>query len=620
METLVIDLPSKIFHNLLAYMYLRKNNRFKDGKTHTYWSLMETIRTSEGPRQRLLCYMGELNSSKIKSWRKAIRVFNDQGEEEQLELFPSDSAPDETSGKTNIVKVDLSSIRLERAREFGGIYLAWKIWKRLKLDKFWGETIDYPPLLVNHNRPVSIPWSKTAAILAINRLCNPGSELSIEEKWYGSTALADLLGVPEDKINTDRLYRCLDQLIPHKDNLEKHLKERFGELFEINYDIILYDLTSTYFEGSASGNPQAKRGYSRDHRPDCKQVCIALIVSEEGFPFAYEVFDGNTVDVTTFKEIINIVEKKYGKARRIWIFDRGIVSEDNLKILRDKKAQYLVGTRRAQLKTYEEELLSQNWEKVREDVEVKLIPDEKKEETYILCRAKGRNLKEKAMRETASQKLDRQLVKLAKRIEEGRLKDAKKIERRIGSVLGKYSSISDFYKVSYENRKLTVIVDEKKKAWIRAREGAYLLRTNIEGKDPQSLWEKYMQLTEAEAAFRALKSELVIRPIFHHKEKRVQAHIMVAFLGYALWVTIKHTLKRTLPYYSPTRALSTLQRIHSGDIMLETIEPDESNRRTIRLRRIFSPDDEQKTILSALNISLPEKLSFDLISKCSVDF
>lgn len=598
-------------------MYLRKHSRIKDGKIHLYWSLMETVRTDEGPRQRLLCYLGELNSSRMTSWRKVVKVFNEEGKEEQLELFPSETAPVEETAR-NIVRVDLSSIRLQRGREFGAVYAAFEIWKRLKLDDFWQKTIDCISSSAD-GRTADIPWSKIAAILTTNRLCDPGSELSIEEKWYKATALSDLLMIPEDKINTDRLYRCLDHLIVHKDGLEKHLKARYGELFEIKYDIILYDLTSTYFEGAANGNPQAKRGYSRDHRPDCKQVCIALVVSEEGFPLAFEVFDGNRVDVTTLEEIIAIVEKKYGKARRIWIFDRGIVSEDNLKMLRGKRAHYLVGTRREQLKDYQRELLSDNWEKVRKDVEVKLIPDEKEGETYILCRAGGRNAKEKAIRETASIKLESQLSKLAKRIEKGRLKNIIKIERRIGAILGRYSSISDFYDVSLKNGKLAVTIDDKKKTWIKTREGAYLLRTNIKEKDPKLLWEKYMQLTEAEAAFRALKSELVIRPIFHHKEKRVQAHIMVAFLGYALWVTIKHTLKRTLPKFSPARALSILKRIHSGDILLDTVESDNHTRRTIRLRRIFSPDDEQKTLLSALNISLPEKLSFDLISKCSAD-
>jgi len=592
-------------------MYLRKNHRFKDGKDHIYWSLMEMVRTNDGPRQRLLCYLGEINNTQQKSWRKAIKVFNDEGEEEQLSLFPSNAAPDEK----DVVKIDLRTIRLERAREFGAAYTALEMWRRLGLDKFWQDKIDPEPEQYSGRMP-DIPWSKVATVLAVNRLCAPGSELAIEEKWFKSTALDDLLNVPEEKIHTDRLYECLDHLIKHKEELEKHLKKRYGELFEIKYDILLYDITSTYFEGRANGNPQAQRGYSRDHRPDCKQVCIALVVSEEGFPLAYEVFDGNRADVTTLEEMIEIVEGKYGKARRIWIFDRGIVSEENLAMLRRKKGQYLVGTRRSELKKYEEELLDKNWHSVREDVEVKLIPTGKGEETYVLCRAAKRGAKEEAMRETASKKLEKRLTKLAQRIERGKLKDRTKIERRIGAILGKYSSVSDLYEVKLKNGRLIWKIDKEKIRWCKAREGAYLLRTNITEKDPGQLWEKYMQLTEAEAAFRVLKSELAIRPIWHQKKERVQAHILVAFLGYALWVTLKHTFKNAGSDYSPARALDALKRIHSGDIIMRTVGFEKYD---IRLRRVFCPDEEQKRLLDILKITLPEKLTFDLKSKCSVD-
>jgi transposase len=593
-------------------MFLRNHKRFKDGKDHSYWSLLETERTDKGPRHRLLCYLGELNNSQKKSWRKIIRVFNNDGQEEQLALFPGDSAPEDGE---DIVKINLKSVRLERAREFGAIYTGVELWKRLGLDKFWEEKIDPEPEQHSGRMP-DVAWSKVAAILAINRLCAPGSELAIEEKWFKSTALDDLLNVAEEKIHTDRLYECLDHTLEHKEEMEKHLKKRYGELFEIKYDILLYDITSTYFEGRADANPQAQRGYSRDHRPDCKQVCIALVVSEEGFPLAYEVFDGSRVDVTTLEEIIEAVEHKYGKARRVWVFDRGIVSEENLAMLRRKKAQYLVGTRRNELKKYEAELLDKSWQKVREDVEVKMIPAGKGEETYVLCRAGKRGDKEEAMRETASKKLEKRLNKLAERIKVGKLKDRIKIERRIGAVLGKYSSISDLYEVRVDRNSLTWTIDEKKIKWRKAREGAYLLRTNITEKDPSQLWEKYMQLTEAEAAFRALKSELVIRPIWHQKKERVQAHILVAFMGYALWVTLKHTLRNAGSNYSPARALDTLKRIHSGDIIMQTVDME---RYQIRLRRVFHPDEEQKALLNALKMDIPKRLSFDLKSKCSAD-
>jgi len=591
-------------------MFLKKHNRFKDGKDHIYWTLMETERTDKGPRHRLLCYLGELNTSQKKSWHKIIKVFNDEGEEEQLTLFPSDNAPEDK----DIVKISLKSVCLQRAREFGSVFTALQLWERLGLDKFWKDKIDPEPERHSGRFP-DVPWSKIAAILVINRLCSPGSELSIEEKWFKSTALDDLLNVAEEKIHTDRLYECLDHMLVYKEEVEKHLKKRYGELFEIKYDILLYDITSTYFEGQANANPQAQRGYSRDHRPDCKQVCIALVVSEEGFPLAYEVFDGNRVDVTTLEEIIESVEHKYGKARRIWIFDRGIVSEENLAMLRRKRAQYLVGTRRNELNKYEAELLDKNWHRVREDVEVKMISTGKGEESYVLCRTGKRGLKEEAMRETASKKLEDRLSKLAKRLEAGKLKDRIKIERKIGAILGKYSSVSDLYEVQVKKNKLTWIIDKKKIEWRRAREGTYLLRTNIADNDPSQLWEKYMQLTEAEAAFRALKSELVIRPIWHQKEERTQAHILVAFMGYALWVTLKHTLKNAETDYSPARALDALKRIHSGDIIMQTVP----EKHQIRLRRVFQPDEEQKSLLGALKINIPKRLAFDLKSKCSPD-
>lgn len=595
-------------------MFLKRHNRFKDGKDHVYWSLMESVRAGKSSRHRLLCYLGELNSSQKKRWRKTIKVFNGEGEEEQLCLFPLDNAPADES--ENIAKIDLRTIRLERCREFGAVNTAWELWKRLGLDKFWERRIDIQEDQHNGRFP-DVEWSKVAAILAINRLCAPGSELSIEEKWFKSTALDDLLGVAEEKINSNRLYECLDRMIGHKESFEKHLKKKYGELFELNYDILLYDITSTYFEGQANGNPQAKRGHSRDHRPDCKQVCIALVVSEEGFPLAYEVFDGNRLDVTTLEEIIDVIERKYGKSRRIWVFDRGIVSEDNLAMLRKKKARYLVGTKRGELKKYEKELLDKDWRQIREEVEVKLIltPDEK--ETFVLCRSRGRIEKEKAMRETASKKIEKRLSKLSALVNKKRIKEPEKIWCRVGKILGQHSSVSDLYNVKFEEGKLSWSISEEKISWRKAREGAYLLRTNIEEDDPKLLWEKYMQLAEAEAAFRALKSDLVLRPIWHQKEERVQAHILVAFMGYALWVTLKHLLKNAGTDCSPARALDALKRIHSGDIIMQTVEYPEKHE--IRLRRIFRPDDEQKMLLNALKISSPEKLSFDLKTKCSPD-
>src|SRR3982074_3103711 len=328
-------------------MFLRAHQRTKDGKDHTYWSLVETVRTADGPRQKTLCYLGELNSSAQARWAKTIEVFNDEGEAQQLKLFPSHVEP--PADDPQVARVLLNRVRLERTRQFGACYLGLELWKRLELDRFFEQTVD--------EHEADVPWSRVAAVLAINRLCAPGSELAIEERWYPSTALDDLLGIEEGKINDTRLYRCLDQILPHKTKLEGHLKERYGSLFGAEFDVLLYDLTSTYVEGAAEDNPMMRRGYSRDHRPDCEQLVLALVVNTAGFPFRSRLFDGNRADVTTVEAILRTVERKHGKARRVWIFDRGVVSEENLVAIRKRGGQYLVGTTRSKLKQFEQALL-----------------------------------------------------------------------------------------------------------------------------------------------------------------------------------------------------------------------------------------------------------------------
>jgi transposase len=587
-------------------MFLREHQREKDGKQHSYWSLVETVRTPDGPRQRTLCYLGELNGSGQARWLKTIEVFNEQGESRQLKLFPSEVEPPEDD--PNVARVLLNRVRLERSRQFGNCYVGLELWKCLELDRFYEELVD--------REPADVAWSRIAALLAINRLCEPGSELSVEERWYPATALDDLLGIAEGKVNDTRLYRCLDRLIPHKTKLERHLRQRYGELFATTFDVLLYDLTSSYVEGRAEQNPMMQRGYSRDHRPDCKQVVIALIVNEDGFPLSYETFDGNRADVTTFEVVIRMVERKYGKARRVWIFDRGIISEDNLKALRKRNGQYLVGTPRAKLKEFEKQLLEGEWNQIRPDVEVQHIPTPSGEETYLLCRSTSRKEKESAMRHRVSTSMEQALGKLEKRIASGQLKDRLKIERTLGKIQARHPSVNDLYQMTVVEKsdglQLRWKLIEERRAWRDAREGAYLLRTNLKEERPEELWKKYIQLTEAEAAFRALKSELAIRPIFHQKEDRVKAHILVAFLGYALWVTFKHLLKRKHAEVSPARALSLLASLQSADIVLPTTDG-----REIRLRRITQPSAEQKLLLDHLGIALPERLSFD--SECSAD-
>jgi len=601
-------------------MFLRPNHRSKDGKDHSYWSLVETVRTPSGPRQRTLCYLGELNSSAQARWLKTIEVFNEQGETEQLKLFPSNVEP--PADDPQVARVLVHRVRLERARQFGACFLAWELWKRLQLDGFFQQALD--------EDAAEVPWSQVAAVLAINRLCAPGSELAIEERWYPSTALEDLLDLEEGKINDTRLYRCLDRMLPHKSKLEQHLKQRYGELFAAEFDVLLYDLTSTYVEGAAAQNPIMRRGYSRDHRPDCEQMVIALIVNREGFPLSYETFDGNRADVSTMETMLRMIERKYGKARRIWVMDRGIVSEENLAAIRRRGGQYLVGTPRSQMKRFEAELLKDDWTRVRPEVEVKQVSIPQGEETYILCRTVGRKEKEKAIRQRFSTHLEEALKRLEKTIASGRLKDRHKMERRLGKLQARFAPVNDLYDLTLRDTPEGVRLDwklkEERKTWRDLREGAYMLRTNLTAGSAEELWSKYMQLTEAEASFRALKSELSIRPLFHQKEPRVKAHVMVAFLGYALWVTLKHLLKRRSPILaqpsadatentqplSPLKALALLSTLQSADIVLPTTDG-----REIRLRRITEPTAEQKSLLHQLGITLPERLNFH--AKCSVD-
>src|SRR5215813_218307 len=404
----------------------------------------------------------------------------------------------------------------------------------------------------------------------------------------------------------------------------------YGELFGAEFDVLLYDLTSTYVEGASEKNPMMVRGYSRDHRPDCEQMVIALIVNSEGFPFSYETFNGNRADVSTMETILRMVERKYGKARRIWVLDRGIVSEENLAAIRKRGGQYLVGTPRSQMKQFEEELLKDDWTRVKPEVEVKKVSIPQGEETYILCRTAGRKEKEKAIRHRFSAHMEDALQRLGKAIATGRLKDRNKMERRLGRIQASYSQVNDLYEVALADSpngiRLRWAIKEERRVWRDLREGAYMLRTNLQAGTVEELWSEYMQLTEAEAAFRTLKSELYVRPLFHQLEPRVKAHVLVAFLGYALWVTLKHLLKRRAPVVpkpsargvsnaqplSAMKVLALLSTMQSADIVLPTTDGHE-----IRLRRIAEPTAEQKALLQQLGLSLPER--FELNRKCSVD-
>jgi hypothetical protein len=471
---------------------------------------------------------------------------------------------------------------------------------------------------------------RASDVLTRKRALTMSMAWKLHREWFGHSAMADLLGADFGLAEAHKLYACHDLLLQHKDALFSHLMARWRDLFNANFDVLLYDLTSTYVEGAAEDNPMMRRGYSRDHRPDCEQMVIALIVNSEGFPFSYETFDGNRADVSTVETILRMVERKYGKARRIWIFDRGIVSEENLAAIRKRGGQYLVGTPRRQMKRFEAELLKDDWTRVRPEVEVKKVATPEGEETYVLCRTAGRREKEKAIRERFCFRMEEALKHLEKSIATGRLKDRNRMERRLGKIQARHPSVNDLYEISLretgEGVRLFWQMREDRRCWHESREGAYLLRTNLQAETPEELWSKYMQLTEAEASFRALKSELSIRPLFHQKERRVKAHVMVAFLGYALWVTLKHLLQRRpalLPNppaatvsnaqpFTPMQTLALLSKLHSGDIVLPTTDG-----REIRLRRVTETTAEQKSLLDLLGVSLPDRLSFN--RQCSVD-
>jgi transposase len=459
-----------------------------------------------------------------------------------------------------------------------------------------------------------IAWAKVLELLAVNRLLEPRSELSIHEKFFPQTALDILLDTDARVASKDRLYRCLDRIAQHKTALEKHLAQKWKDLFNATYDILLYDLTSTYLEGAATEVPHAKRGYSRDHRPDCKQLVIALIVTPEGFPLTYEIFPGNTIDHTTLAHILDQVETKHGKARRVWVFDRGIVTEDNLKVLRERGAHYLVGTPKHKLRDHEQKLLNGPWQKAGAKVQVQLCPED--DETYVLCRSQGRREKESAMRRRAETAAILDLRKLRKRIASGKLKNETLIHEQIGRLRERHKSALKHIEPTYQPAAAATPETPARPAALtwkwdipahRAavlKEGAYLLRAHWPqmDKDPEKLWQTYTQLTNAEAAFRTIKSEVKVRPIWHWTQKRVEAHIMVAFLGYCLWVCLKKNCECFAPSLTPWALLDQLRRIQLVEVWFETREG-----RSLCLPRITQPEFEQKVLLTQLGWKLPEQ-------------
>lgn len=587
-------------------MFLRRFDRRRRGKRHTYWALVESYRTGRGSRQRVVAYLGELKRSEQNGWAQLARRL-DKKDRPQPSLFDPPQCDD--VGKEETVLVKLDGVHMERLRDFGDVWLALGVWKLLGLDALLEE-------LVLPGRE-DVPWSVVAAILVIARFCEPASELHIEETWYRRTALDDLLGVSPELVNTDRLYAGLDRLLPHKEALEKHLKERLGNLFDLSYDLLLYDITSTYFEGEYAGSELARRGYSRDSRPDCLQVCIGLVVTSEGLPLGYEVFSGNTADSTTIEDVVDAMERKYGRAGRIWVMDRGMVSEENLRFLRARGGSYIVGTPKSMLRRFEEHLTREEWHAVQDGVEVKLVAGPDGEEKFVLARSADRREKEKAMHQRFLERMEEGLRKLERSIESGRLKDLSLANRRLGRLLernwrasGAFDVVIDALPEGSGKAKLSVKWTRNAgwDEWADLTHGCYLLRTNLKDTDPATLWKQYIQLTDAEWAFRITKDELKIRPIWHQLDRRIEAHILVCFLAYVLWKTVSCWMKGGGLGDAPRTLIEELARVKSGDVVLPTQKKEGLPGATVRLRCVMMPDKSQQVLLERLGLKLPTRL------------
>jgi transposase len=572
-------------------MYLRRCRRRVAGRDKDYWQLVESYRTVRGPRQRVVAHLGDLDEPGRLGYKEAAR-----GNSERLhqsKLF------DETTPRW--VEVDTKRLRVERVRSFGGPWLGLQVLQKLDLIAFLEAGLP--------QGREEIPWAMMGLVLVLSRLGNPSSELRIAEHLYERSALSDLLGVPTEKVNDDRLYRALDALLPRKSALERHLKERLGELFQLEYDLLLYDVTSVYFEGECTQNPEAQRGYSRDHRPDCKQVCVALIVSRGGMPLGYEVFAGNRNDVSTVEEIVESIERKHGAAGRVWAMDRGMASEENVAFLRENGRRYILGTPKSQLRRFERELLEEGWETIRDGLEVKLCPGPEGAETFILCRSAQRREKEKAMHARFEKRIETGLEKTAQACRKCKRKPAV-IERRIGRLLGQNSRAAGCFKVEVRDKEgRAQVVWSKVEAWREwsdLSEGCYLLRSNITDWTASELWETYIQLTEAEAAFRIHKSDLSIRPIWHQKPERVQAHILVCFLAYVLWKALGQLCHRAGLGDEPRKVFDEIAQVQLVDVLLPT-----KSGINLRRRCVAQPTKHQAILLHRLGLTLPMHLEID---------
>jgi len=586
-------------------MFLRPNRRLVDGEWYEYWTLVRTVRTAKGPRQEIVATLGKepgLESRSRYGWEAVADLLEGreplvQGELGQ-QLKPEPPA--------HWTQVDLQGVRVERVRDFGQVYLALSLWRRLGLHTLLRQLIE--------GGREEVPWELTACILTLARFCGQKSELEVAQRWYADSALEDLLGVPFGQVNDARLYRGLDVLHTHKEQLCQHLLKRYQSWFGVQFEFLLYDVTSTYFEGQAQANEKAARGYSRDHRPDCKQVNIGLVVTPEGLPIGYEVFAGNRADVTTVEDMVELMEQKYGQAGRIWVLDRGMISEENIDFLRERKARYLVGTPKSHLRRFEAQLLEQtNWAQVQEGVEVKIVahPDGGCAEQYLLCRSSARRQKEAAMLELARKRLRAQLDKTHASLQRRPAKDPNLIERRVGRWLGRFAAAERLLEVTVQrdadNHACGLMITERaeRTTWAEQAHGAYLLRTNCTEKDPVKLWRWYVQLSQAEAAFRISKSDLSLRPVFHHKTERVEAHILVCFLSLALWRTLEMWMHGKGLGDCARELLKQVSTVRSMDVVLPVKEAASQQTRELRLRVVARPDRPVAELLVRLGLDLP---------------
>ena len=575
-------------------MFLRSYKRRKNGKWHKYFSVVENRRVINGKTvQRTVLYLGEITSSQENTWRKTLEVFDqDTGKTQQKLLFADETAIAECD--IDSIKVKLSQMQLCRPRSFGDCWLSCHLWQKLGLDEFWSDRLD--------SLRSDISWAKVLKLLVVNRLIHPGSEFYIHRQWFDKTAMDELLSTDYRIASKDRLYRCLDRILEHKEDLCKHLKSKWEDMFGIEFDVLLYDLTSTYFEGLCEQNPKARFGYSRDKRSDCRQVVIALIVTPEGFPLGYEVLPGNTLDKTTLRFFLKKIESMYGKARRVWVMDRGIPTEEVLAQMRDENIQYLVGTPRAMLNKLEYKLVELDWKQANDNVVVKLLAQDN--ELYVLAKSKDRRAKERAIRKYKLRKYLQGLVRLRKNC-----RNRDKLLERLGALkqqAGKSVKCVDLIipaqgsRVTPENFRYSLNRDTYKKMILR--DGMYLLRTNLTETNPDVIWQRYVLLTQVEAAFKSLKSDLAVRPVYHQLEHRVEAHIFVAFLSYCLMITLRQKLRYHASGLTARDVLDKLSTIIMIDVRIPTTDG-----RMLEMRRHSQPEVEHRIILDRLNVKLPKQ-------------